>query len=88
LTSAVQQGSAAKARLELLDKVPDNIKPLAECLRYEVLRSKQDDKAANRLRERLLREHPGFKWELDLIGESGGLLASLLKRPPALTGRW
>jgi hypothetical protein len=82
LSSALQQGSAAKAPLDLLDKVPASLKPLADCLRYEVLLAKKEQKAAKQLRERLLREHPGFKWQLDMIDEDGGILAALFRRPP------
>lgn len=82
LNSTRKAGSADKAPLGLLDKVPAELKPVADCLRYEVLLSRKEARAAKYLKEQILRQHPGLKWRVDAADQGWGTLARILRDPP------
>src|SRR5262245_37653080 len=72
LNSTRKAGRADKARLEFLEKIPVQLKALADCLRYEVLLSRKQEKAATQLKEQILRNHPALKWRINAADEGWG----------------
>lgn len=82
LNSTRKGGQVEKAPVQFLDKVPSLLKPVADCLRYEVLVARKEEKAAKQLKEHILRDHPGLKWRIDAADKGRGTLATILRDPP------
>src|SRR5262249_10565792 len=70
---------ASRARLDLLDQVPAQFRPVADCLRYEVLLARKETAAAKQLRRQLEKDHPELRWRLEAIDQDRGTIATVFQ---------
>jgi hypothetical protein len=77
LNGAKKQGKVARAPLSLLDRVLLYLKPMADVMRYEVLKARGAQEAAE-LRKTLAKDHPELMWKIERVDAGKGVIAELL----------
>lgn len=75
MNGAAGTGIVALAPIELLESFPPHLQPLADVLRYEVLRAAGDQAAATLHRVNILSRQPAVEWQFDRVDSDNGLIS-------------